>query len=117
MIITDNRLELYKQGLGDKEIAEKLGLKLGVITVWRTYHKLPRNEPDRRCKADAKPRIYVPVGNPMEETLTPSECKIMWAFLSSLVTVADRCRGKKDVMGFIKEWRELYGEGKLMVSG
>ena len=41
--IKDNRMELYEQGLTDRQIARALGLNTATINNWRKYQGLPGN--------------------------------------------------------------------------
>ena len=47
------RMEPYRQGLTDKEIAEIEGVSRQSVANWRTYNKLPRNT---RNYKDALPK-------------------------------------------------------------
>lgn len=41
--MTDRRMELYKEGLNDSQIARIVGVSQSVITNWRNQRKLPAN--------------------------------------------------------------------------
>lgn len=43
----ERRLHLYRQGLNDREIAERLYLTPEAITHWRKTHELPAHSPRR----------------------------------------------------------------------
>ena len=49
--IKDNRMELYEQGLTDRQIARALGLNTATINNWRKFHKLPGNGKDSCIKS------------------------------------------------------------------
>lgn len=92
------RLELYRQGLNDREIAERVGVSTVAIAQWRHRRELPPNYPKRG-------------GVPMEKTLTPEQCKDMRRFLGYLVEYADTVASKKkqpDVGRFIIAYREVF---------
>lgn len=88
------RMDLYKQGLNDYEIAAELNLCESTIRYWRNTHRLKRNE--------------LPYTVRMEQALTPSQCEKMRKFLDCLTTYQDRFpENKIDVGLFIKEYREV----------
>jgi len=97
------RMELYKQGLTDKEIAEAEGVTESTIASWRCRHKLPRIQ---------DPDIYI-YNCPMEHALNPDQCAVMRQFFTDLLDAADRCRGKKDVGNYMHTWHKLAKEGKV----
>jgi len=105
-MIQDNRMELYLQGKTDKEIAEEVGKSKSAVTCWRRSKELPVNNDFSELR-----------NVPMEQALNPDQCKIIRAFFSSLLTAAEKCRGKKDVGRFMQTWQELYEEGKVMSHG
>jgi hypothetical protein len=100
------RLELYKQGLTDKNIAAIEGVTPQAIGWWRGHHRL---------KANHDSETYI-ASCPMEEALPLDQCDVMRLFLSDLVKAADACRGRKDVMGFMREWAALNSEGKRAIG-
>ncbi len=55
-IITDNRQELYNQGLTDHQIAEQTGKSLAAIKEWRYYNRLPNNKEFNR--KERRPRTF-----------------------------------------------------------
>jgi hypothetical protein len=98
------RLELYKQGKTDAQIAAIEGVTPQAICWWRGAHGLKTNNETNvpRC--------------PMEDALTPEQTDVMRLFLSDLVKAADACKGRKDVMGFMREWAALNSEGKRVAG-
>ena len=50
----EQRLELYKQGLTDAEIAQKVGVHLTTIYEWRRKQGIP---PNRKKKPVTRPKI------------------------------------------------------------
>jgi DNA-binding XRE family transcriptional regulator len=99
-MIKDNRMELYREGLTDKEIAAKLDISKKTIVSWRHRNKLPN------C------------ANRMETALTPDQCKVMRDFFRLLLTASDRNPGNVDVSRIINFYREEYGgEGRKLNDG
>ena len=97
------RLNLYHQGLIDKEIAEKVGVNNSTIAEWRKQRNLPANGGGK----GPGERISIP----MERALNPDQCEDMRRFLSALVKYDDIARkaGRKlDVNRFMVEYREAY---------
>lgn len=45
----ERRLHLYRQGLNDREIAERLYLTPEAITIWRRASKLPAHNQHRKA--------------------------------------------------------------------
>lgn len=43
----DELLRLYNQGLSDEEIAERTGVKVSTIKIWRGNNRLPKNNKSR----------------------------------------------------------------------
>lgn len=101
------RLNLYHQGLIDREIAEKTGRRARTITNWRHKHYLPAN--GGGCgRGKGEKRSHE--GVPMERALTPKQCEEMRLFLGLLVKYADIAQGREkqiDVMQFVRAYREL----------
>lgn len=97
------RMELYKQGLTDKEIAVIEGAAESTISVWRNYHKLPKHTNIGKYEGHV----------PMEYALTPDQCAVMRRFFTDLLAAADGCRGKKDVGNYLHTWHKLAKEGKV----
>lgn len=103
------RLELYRQGLNDREIAERVGVSTVAIAQWRHRRELPPNRIDKPTGTiiDYPKRG----GVPMEKVLTPEQCKDMRRFLGYLVEYADKAVSKKkqpDVGKFIIAYREVF---------
>jgi len=99
-MIKDNRMELYRQGLTDKEIAAKLSMSRKTIVSWRCRSKLPSR------------------ANRMETALTPGQCEVMRDFFRLLITASDRNPGKVDVSRMINFYRKEYGgEGRKLNDG
>ena len=97
------RYQLYNQGLIDKEIAEKVGVKYSSIAEWRKQRNIPANGGGK----GPGERISIP----MEKALTPDQCEDMRRFLSALVKYDDIARkaGRKlDVKRFMVEYRKAY---------
>ena len=97
------RYQLYNQGLIDREIAEKVGVKYSSIAEWRRQRNLPANGGGK----SPGERISIP----MERALTPDQCEDVRRFLSALVKYDDIARkaGRKlDVNRFMVEYREAY---------
>ena len=109
------RLELYRQGRSDKEIAEAEGAYPSLIGSWRVYHHLPCNRVFRPEPA-TKPLVKLTrcTGIPMEQALNPDQCAVVRQFFADLLTAADRCQGKKDIGQFMREWHRLAAEGKAV---
>lgn len=96
------RYQLYNQGLIDKEIAEKVGVKYSSIAEWRKQRNIPANGGGK----GPGERISIP----MEKALTPKQCEEMRLFLGLLVKYADMAQGREkqiDVMQFARAYREL----------
>jgi hypothetical protein len=108
-----NRMEMYQQGLSDSRIAEAVGVNRQKITSWRWYWKLP-NRWKRPEYTGVRPKNSA--GCPMEQALSDDQCEVVRMFLSDLVKAADACKGRKDVMGFMREWAALNSEGKRAVG-
>ncbi|MFW5794906.1 MAG: terminase gpP N-terminus-related DNA-binding protein [Bacillota bacterium] len=53
----NKRLELYKKGLSDREIAEKVGLSKAGIASWRYRNKLPANKKYKLSEKEKKKRF------------------------------------------------------------
>ncbi len=87
------RLELYKKGLSDGEIAEKVRCAAQTICSWRKYRKLSANYPRGQT-----------LGVPMEKVLTPEQCNVMRKFLRDLLRAHKVC-GKIDIGSFLHEYR------------
>lgn len=51
------RMELYRAGLSDREMAEKLFLSQVTIQYWRKKHNLPRNSRRRGVTQDEADRM------------------------------------------------------------
>jgi hypothetical protein len=92
----ERRLELYHQGLNDKEIAKVLGLSKEAFRDWRVRRGLPAN---------VKPKWTGETGSgtPMEQVLTPGQCEIMREFLRFCVT---GWRHGADVIKLMRAYRE-----------
>jgi hypothetical protein len=107
------RLNLYHQGLIDREIAERVGVNYRSIAFWRQQRKLPAN--GGGCGwGKVRERGSIP----MERALTPDQCEDMRRFLSALVKYDDIARkaGRKlDVNRFMVEYREVYRQQETMV--
>lgn len=94
-------MELYEQGLTDKEIALQEGVTHQAIAKWRQKLGLKR---------DADTYIH---SCPMEQALTPDQCHQMKYFLAKLISTQDLCPSRKlDVDQFIiayrnGDWREI----------
>lgn len=104
------RLELYNQGLVDREIAERLGMTKSGISNWRESRRLPANRKRRERTGQREYMLTHLRGVPMEEALDPRQCEVVRIFLRALVTAANRAKGKRyEVGAFMKAWREMYG--------
>ena len=97
-------MELYQQGLTDKEIALQEGVTHQAIAKWRQKLGLKR---------DADTYIQ---NCPMEQALTPEQCHQMKYFLAKLISTQNLCPSRKlDVNQFMQDyregdWRERVGE-------
>ncbi len=77
------RLELYRQGLNDRQIAEKLGSSTPAINHWRRANSLPPNAQQGNNG-----------GNPERRELTrQDEAEIEKAFDSLLGDFSEKYRG------------------------
>lgn len=92
------RIDLYNQGLSDKMIAKKLGIKQNSFADWRKRQGLTPNSMQCSCN--------------MSRALTPGQCREMSLFLSDLLRIASmRPPGtKKNVIAFANEWRKIREE-------
>lgn len=96
------RMEMYNQGMTDKEMADRLGCRRETLCAWRKKNNLPIN------KAESWG------GCPMEEALTPAQCNEMRAFLACLVRATSNRSGiKLDVGAFCHEYRNLNSRGMI----
>lgn len=107
------RLELYRQGLNDREIAERVGVSTVAIAQWRHRRGLPPNKHKRPDIPTTGNIIEYQKrgGVPIEKVLTPEQCKDMRRFLGYLVEYADTVASKKkqpDVGKFIIAYREVF---------
>jgi len=96
------RYHLYNQGLIDREIAEKVGVKYSSIAEWRRQRNLPANGGGK----SPGERISIP----MERALNPDQCEDMRRFLSLLVRyddIAKKAGRKLDVGKFMVEYRNI----------
>lgn len=98
------RISLYRKGLSDEEIAQHTGTTTEDIKRWRHNRQLPANKnPTKKVGSG---------GVPMEQALSPEECRVMRAFLRTLVCAAKKCPpGTELHIGrFMERWREVvYG--------
>lgn len=93
-MITDNRMELYQQGINDQEIAAIIGKKETAIKAWRRKNNLIAHQK---------------VNVPMEQALTSSQCDKMRIFLQKLISTQNMCPDKRlDINVFILEYRKIY---------
>jgi len=101
----ERRMTLYKQGLSDTEIAERLGLTRMAICRWRERRGLPPN-----VLVDKPKKKEIWSGVRMEKALPPEKCTIMKKFLHDLAEYAKMLPAgvKPDVSAFIREWRQLF---------
>lgn len=74
----ERRLELYQQGLNDREIGEAVGLTASGIKSWRGRHGLP-----------TQGEKGVPNGASMQDVLDDDQVEKMKTFLSRLVKARD----------------------------
>jgi len=90
------RLELYRAGLHDGEIAARVGTLPQTILGWRRSRGLPPH-PHTSC--------------PMEQPLSPNECAEMQRFLAVLVALRRELPPGRtpDVALFMKRWRKGAG--------
>jgi len=82
------RLEMYRQGLSDREIAEAEGVPRQIITDWRWYRKLPNNGirfTDARCCH-------------MRTVLTDDQREVVLGFFARLLR-EDDCRKRRRAAG------------------
>lgn len=100
------RMTLYKQGMNDTEIAERLGVTRVTICRWRNRKGLPPNvkSVNRPIKRGIQPSAK------MEEALPPEKCIIMKKFLHDLVEYSKMLPTgvKPDISAFLWEWRRTY---------
>lgn len=98
-------LKHYNKGLNDQEIAEKMDRTTDCVRSWQHYHKLPPNGSTRPINASV----------PMEQALTPEECVVIRAFLSSLVDAANTCppNVKINISRYMYQWRKAYLRGEV----
>ena len=118
-MISDNRMELYQQGLKDAEIAKAVGVTQGAITSWRKYRGLPSHQKrDKKSVRPGYPYQFKYTGKPMESVLNPDQCEVMRDLFRLLITAADRNPGKVDVSRIINFYRKEYGgEGRELNDG
>jgi len=118
-MISDNRMELYEQGLKDAEIAKAVGVTQGAITCWRKQRGLMANQ--KRNKKSVRPGYpyqFKYTGKPMESILEPSQCEAMRDLFRLLITASNRNPGKVDVSRIINFYRDEYGgEGRRLNDG
>jgi len=118
-MISDNRMELYKQGLKDADIAKAVGVTQGAITYWRKTRCLPSHQ--KLKKKSVRSGIsyqFKHTGKPMETVLNPDQCEVMWGFFRLLITAADKNPGKVNVTRIINFYRGEYGgEGMELNDG
>lgn len=87
------RMALYRQGLTDREIAEREGVTVSAIKQWRYVHHIWPKE------WGAKHDVFVRAEH---------ERVLLRRFFSDLITVANAAQGKRvDVGRFMKAWREV----------
>ena len=82
------KLDLYRLGLDDTQIASILGITPQAVWTWRNKHGLPN--------------VHEAV--PMEHVLTPGESRTMQHSLNSVVMAWDR--GEKDIFKVLKTIRQ-----------
>lgn len=102
----DWRLELYQDGLTDKQIANILPVTPHAMANWRSERGLKAN------KSEVRP-VVVDLSRVVRysEALKPEQCAEMRDFLVCLEVLSKRQRGKVNVGEFIKEWRKRGGIG------
>ena len=112
-MINDNRMQLYRRGLNDKEIAEHVGVSKRAIWYWRKQHNLLSNS---RINKKSVRSGYVPElsrsGKPMEDILTSRQCEIMRGLFSLLLTASNRNPKNVDVSRIIKFYNEKCRENE-----
>jgi len=109
-VISDNRMELYQQGLKDADIAKAVGVGQSTITYWRKTRGLPAHQ--KRKKKSVRPGYpyqFKYAGKPMETVLNPDQCEVMRDLFRLLITASDRNPGKVDVTRIINFYRKEYG--------
>ena len=92
------RLEMYKRGMSDREIARQVGRSSSVIREWRKRHNLPAHNYN--------------AGVAMETALTPEQCEKMRRFFRLLVAyhqLAKTNQRKLDVGVLLAELNTLAG--------
>lgn len=103
------RLELFKQGLSDAEMAERLNITPKGVAGWRRKAGLARM-PSRPMYG----KIDKPTGTDMERALTPKQCDAMRDFLGRMINTADSYPDKYfDVLAYMQEYRKaglVWGE-------
>lgn len=92
----ERRLELYRQGLNDREIGEAVGMTASGIKGWRRRHGLP-----------AQGEKGAPNGALMQDVLDDDQVEKMKTFLSRLVKARDE-NPDLDVGEYIGRYRK-YG--------
>ena len=109
-MISDNRMELYQQGLKDAEIAKAVGVTQGAITCWRKYKGLIANRKrERKSVRPGNLYQFKYAGKSMESVLSPDQCEVIRDLFRLLITAADRNPGKVDVSRIINYYRKEYG--------
>lgn len=111
-VISDNRMELYEQGLTDRSIAKMVGVTQGAITDWRKRRSLQSHQKrERKRVRPGHPYKFKYTGKPMERFLSPAQCESMWGFFRLLITAHNMNPKELNVTRLINFYRDEYGEG------
>lgn len=107
------RLFLFRKGATDAEIAEAVNANVEAIGQWRRRQGLRRNLKKRITGNNCEDGL-IHMATPMEEALTPAQCRVMKKFLWDLALTYREAKrlGLKmpDIAKFIKVWREVNAE-------
>lgn len=96
------RMQLYKQGLNDREIGERCGVAKGTIQCWRNKWGLMPNRRYSTKKVlgnQGRPRAH------LSKVLTSAEQTAMMKFLALLIR-ANEMKPGLDIAEFMKAYRD-----------
>lgn len=99
----NQRLELYRQGLTDKKIADIIGINKSNVWAWRKLNGLPTHNKRGRYKR------MVGSGVPMKTVLPPGGCRLVKTFFRDLIWYAGKTEKEIDFNAFLRKWIDIKG--------